>query len=186
MNSTSESTTSTTSHSAAAIAASLTTCCWIQPRTGRNGRLRLTVMLLNGTRTNVGGRRSASQRICVRGPASRPNSLRSDRGTMMWCQTVSGELSSTDRFNATHSSKSGAKLFVITAMRVMTLFPTISGSSKSIAPTTEYSIADVDYAWQRQTLHATRRPPGDDLSSWSFMTGTNHNASEIFTVIPDH
>src|SRR5215472_10088829 len=126
MNSTSESTTSTTSHSAAAIAASLTTCCWIQPRTGGNGRLRLTVMLLNGTRTNVGGRRSASQRICVRGPASRPNSLRSDRGTMMWCQTVSGELSSTDRFNATHNSKSGAKLFVITAMRVMALLLTIS------------------------------------------------------------
>jgi hypothetical protein len=32
---------------------------------------------------------------------------------------VSGELSHTDRFNAAQSSKSGAKLFVITAMRVM-------------------------------------------------------------------
>src|SRR5262245_52693171 len=39
---------------------------------------------------------------------------------------MSGELSSTDRFNATHSWKSGAKLFVTTVMRAMTLLLAIS------------------------------------------------------------
>jgi hypothetical protein len=76
---------------------------------------------------------------------------------------VSGALSSTDRFNATHSSKSGAKLFVITAMRVMALILTISDLSKLIALGNEYCLDNLNYASQRRILHVARRPRRGDV-----------------------
>jgi hypothetical protein len=66
---------------------------------------------------------------------------------------VSGALSSTDRFNATHSSKSGAKLFVITAMRIMALTLTISDLSKLIALTNEYCLDNLNYVNAGEKSH---------------------------------
>jgi hypothetical protein len=48
-------------------------------------------------RYELAGQEVGLARMCVRGPASRPNSLRSDQGTTMWWWTESGEQSSTDR-----------------------------------------------------------------------------------------
>ena len=62
MNSMSKSTSTTASSWNAAVAASLSTCCRIQPRTGGNGRRIFTVNLLKGTGTNDEGKKSASQR----------------------------------------------------------------------------------------------------------------------------